>query len=215
MATKTSNNGASQLHGSNDAEELIGASNPYVVRVTIEGTADLLCHRYSPDSVAEKAASKKGSAAKKTDDLESYVYRNPEGKVCLPGMYLRGAIVGASKFRQDPRSPRKSAMDLFKAGVVATTHLAPIVSVSGKEQSGDGWDYVDQQGVQVNRARITRCRPAFFAGWTCEIDLAVLVPEYITAAELLSVITDAGRLVGVGDFRPTYGRFQVVKFEKI
>lgn len=32
--------------------------------------------------------------------------------------------------------------------------------------------------------------------------------------ELLNeVVVDAGRLIGLADFRPTYGRFQVVKFE--
>jgi hypothetical protein len=29
------------------------------------------------------------------------------------------------------------------------------------------------------------------------------------------VIDDAGRLIGVGDFRPTYGRFSVVGFKII
>jgi len=29
------------------------------------------------------------------------------------------------------------------------------------------------------------------------------------------VITNAGRLVGLGDFRPTFGRFRVEKFARI
>jgi hypothetical protein len=39
------------------------------------------------------------------------------------------------------------------------------------------------------------------------------VPEYITSALLLDVTQIAGRLVGIGDFRPTYGRFQVIRWE--
>jgi hypothetical protein len=41
----------------------------------------------------------------------------------------------------------------------------------------------------------------------------VNLPEYIPPDGLLDVIVNAGRLVGVGDSRPTYGRFQVVRFE--
>ena len=41
----------------------------------------------------------------------------------------------------------------------------------------------------------------------------VNLPEYVSPSDLNEVIQSAGRLIGVGDFRPTYGRFQVVKFE--
>jgi hypothetical protein len=39
------------------------------------------------------------------------------------------------------------------------------------------------------------------------------LPEYITPDVMQALAVDAGRLIGVGDFRPTYGRFQVVGFE--
>ncbi len=100
---------------SNDAAQDIGFTVPYIVAVTLRGTADFLFHRYSCDAVAEKAAAKKGSKSKKTDNVESYVYRDEGGGLCLPGEYVRQAIIAAAKFQQDPRSPRKSAVDLFKA----------------------------------------------------------------------------------------------------
>lgn len=182
------------------------------MEIEITGTADILFHRYNPEAVEEKSKAKKGSESKKTDNVESYVYRDRDGKICIPGSYLRQAVVGAAKFRQDPRSPRKSAMDLYKAGVVALTDLAPIISVTG-ETTKDGWDYMDQQGVQVQRSRVTRHRPAFFKGWKCTLQLAVLVPEYISPSDLNDVLIDAGRLIGLADYRPTYGRFQITRFE--
>lgn len=181
---------------------------PYVVEVEITGASTLLFHRWSCEAVADKAAAAKGSKAKKTDDVESYVYRCPDGTIGIPGAYLRGAIAGpqgAAKFRQDPRSPRKSALDLYKAGVVALTECASL----GKTT----WDYLDQQRVTVQRAGITRVRPAFLPGWRATFELHVLLPEYIPPADLHEVLTMAGRLVGIGDFRPTYGRFQVTRFE--
>ncbi|MGE9244407.1 hypothetical protein, partial [Escherichia coli] len=89
----------------------------------VEGSSDFLFHRWNAEAVDEKAAAAKNSKAKKTDDVESYVYRTEDGDLAIPGEYLRGSIIHAAKFRQDPRSPRKSAMDLFKAAVVVTTPL--------------------------------------------------------------------------------------------
>jgi hypothetical protein len=39
------------------------------------------------------------------------------------------------------------------------------------------------------------------------------LPEYVTPQLLNQTIAAAGKLVGVGDFRPSYGRFSVVAFE--
>jgi hypothetical protein len=64
--------------------------------------------------------------AKKTDDLESYVYRCDDYTIGVPGEYFRQSIINAAKFRQDPRSPRKSAMDLYKAGIVSLTELSSL-----------------------------------------------------------------------------------------
>ena len=173
----------------------------------IEGTAPFLFHRWSVEAVAEKSKAAKGSAAKKSDNLELYVYRDPDGKLAIPGEYFRQAIIHAAKFRQDPRSPRKSAMDLFKAGVVALDEAA----TTGLKD----WDYIDQRRVTVQRNGITRQRPAMNTGWAVTIRLLVNLPEYINPMLLHSVLNDAGRLIGVGDFRPTYGRFAVKGFHEI
>lgn len=189
----------------NDGQPDIANAMPYTARVTLRGSAALLFHRWSNEAVAEKAAAAKGSRAKKSDNLESYVYRCDNGHLGLPGEYLRQSIIGAARFRQDPRSPRKSAMDLFKAGVVSLTELADL----GVDEA----DYIDRRRVLIQRNAITRERPALREGWQATVELMALLPEYIDRTVLLEVITQAGRLIGVGDFRPTYGRFQVVQFE--
>src|ERR1700733_3131287 len=110
----------------NDAEEHIQSEQPYSVVLSLIGSCPLLFHRWSCEDVAEKAAAKKNSKAKKTDNVESYIYRNEANQICLPGEYVRQAICHAAKFKQDPRSPRKSAYDLFKAGIVVLEELVPI-----------------------------------------------------------------------------------------
>ena len=189
----------------NGGQDAIDMTQPYRASVTISGHADILFHRWNNEAVAEKAAAVKGSKAKKSDNVESYVWRNEEGFLCLPGEYLRGSVVMAAKFHQDPRSPRKSAMDLFKAGVVSLTDLA---SLGAKE-----WDYEDSRRVVIQRSGITRVRPAMRKGWKATVELMITTPEYISPEFLQGVITKAGLLVGVGDFRPTYGRFGITNFE--
>lgn len=200
---------------SNTGESVIIADAPYSVTVQVSGDSALLFHRWQSDAVEAKAKAAKGSAAKKRDDIESYVWKNEDNHICLPGEYLRGSLVdprnGAAKYQQDPRSSRKSALDLFRAGVVSLTDLAVITRADGTLASE--WDYVDRRRVTVQRAGVTRERPAFNAGWSCEVSLMVVLPQYIDPSLLRRTLGDAGRLVGVGDFRPTFGRFSLTRFE--
>lgn len=189
----------------NGGKDAIESGAPYAVALTITGSSDLLFHRWNCEAVDAKAKAAKNSKAKKSDDIESYMWRDEAGTICLPGEYLRQSIIMAAKFRQDPRSPRKSAMDLFKAGVVTLTNLSSL----GVRDS----DYLDTRRVMVQRAGINRTRPAMRAGWKAGFELQILTPEYIDPHFLQDVIQMAGRLVGIGDFRPTFGRFNVTAFE--
>lgn len=208
MATLKSKNrlislgGECPTNGGNNGVEL---QLPYRVQVTIKGVCPIMFHRWNCESVASKAAAKKGSAEKKSDDVESYVYRNDKGEICIPGEYLRGAIIHAAKFQQDPRSPRKSAMDLFKAAIISLTELA---SLGSKD-----WDYLDKRRVVIQRNAVTRSRPAMKEGWEATFILMSNLPEYINPELLNSTIQAAGKLIGLADFRPSYGRFLVTSFE--
>jgi len=200
---------------SNAGESTILSDAPYRVSVTVQGTSAILFHRWQSDSVEAKAKAAKGSTQKKTDDVESYIWVDDEGIICLPGEYLRGSLIdprnGAAKYRQDPRSPRKSALDLFRASVISLTDLAPITKADG--QLADKWDYLDRRRVTVQRAGVTRERPAFATGWSATVLFMIQSPAYIPPAVLAETLNQAGRLVGVGDFRPSFGRFVVTNFE--
>jgi hypothetical protein len=212
MATATKKNGATnrivELGGdvpTNDGAAVIAEGQPYAAHVTLLGTTDLILHRYNPDAVDAKAKAAKGSKAKRTDDLESYVYRDADGNIAVPGVYLYGSLVNAARFRTDPRSPRKTAMDLFKAALLVDP---PLASLGAKQ-----WEYEHRCRVVVQRSGVSRTRPAFRAGWRLNFTVTVLLPEYVSPAILLEVLNAAGRLIGIADHRPTYGRFQVADFK--
>jgi len=180
---------------------------PYVMEVQIEGTFALLFHRYDCDVAESKARAKKGSQEKKTDNLESYVYRVPgSNELGIPGINFKQCLVHSAKFNQDPRSPRKSAMDIFKAGI----QVMPEVATLGV----GNWDFEDKRGVIIQKARIARIRPAMKPGWAVTFFVRILLPEYITPDLLYEVITRAGMTVGLGDYRPEYGLFLLKKYER-
>ena len=183
----------------NGADQTIEDSQPYTCSVHLTGTADFLFHRWNCEAVAAKASARKGSKAKKSDDIETYVYRMDSSELAIPGEYVRQSVIHAAKFRQDPRSPRKSAMDLYKAGIVVQTELASLGLKT--------WSLLDQRRAVVQRNGITRVRPCVAKGWRATFELEVILPEYISRESLALALTNAGRLVGIGDFRPTYGRF--------
>lgn len=191
----------------NGSKQAIESQFPYQASVTIEGVSDLLFHRWNCEEIEFKSKARKGSDIKKTDNIESYVYRDDDGLLCIPAEYMRMSIINAAKFKQDPRSSRKSAMDLYKAAIVC---LSPLASLGCAD-----WDYEDKRRVVVQRAGINRTRPAMKAGWIATFDLLCNIPEYICPSDLNETIQTAGKLIGIGDFRPSFGRFNITNFEVI
>lgn len=194
--------GESPTNGAKDIHEM---ERPYIVKVQLMGVADMLFHRWNCEAVEAKSKAAKNSKAKKTDDLESYVWRNDEGELCIPTEYVRMAVATAAKSVQDPRSPRKSGHDLYKASVIGLTRLA---SLGVKD-----WDYVDKRRVVIQRAGVNRCRPAVKEGWKVDMEFLIQQPEYIAPSTFYKVLSDAGQFNGVGDFRPSYGRFVITQFD--
>ncbi len=183
---------------------------PFSAKVRLEGTQDILFHRWNDEEVQAKAAAKKGSEEKKRDNPEAYIYRNAEGFICIPGRYLVRAVVEAGRNFQDPRSKKKMAKELVQAAVMSDEILSPILV---KGEPTKEWDYDDRQRVCIMRSAITRTRPAFKRGWQVDFTLISLVPDLITPDFMRKLVDYAGLLGGLGDFRPTYGRFRVINWE--
>lgn len=192
---------------SNSADYLVKMQEPERYAVSIKGDSDYLYHRFNVEEYEKKSKAPKNSRQKKEFDLETLVYRDDKGYLSIPGVQFKSALVGAAKFKQDPRSPRKSASDLCKATILVTTLQA---SVNQKK-----WDYEDKRRVLVQRNAIPRVRPALRAGWEASFEVTSVMPEYIDHDFLYELCRNAGTFCGLGDFRPTYGRFYITNFKKL
>jgi len=195
---------------SNGGKSAIALTEPYCARISIKGTAPLLLHAYNVEAVAEKGKAAKGSTAKKTDALETYVYRISESdmRLGLPSANFCAALAVAAKSMQDPRSPRKSMLDLVRATII------PLDEICAFEPDTEDWDYVDTRRVVIQRNAVPRQRPAMHKGWRITFTVLVQAPEYIPEDTLHALAQKAGMFQGLGDFRPTYGRFSVTNFSR-
>lgn len=218
MAVATKTNGRSALVeptvDTNQFANGIGIQpGQTIMAIRLEGVAKMLFHRYDCASVESKGKAGKGTTAKKTDDIDSYVYRLDDGTLGIPAEVLEACLQVSAKSFQDPRSPRKSANELFKAGILVQPDMVPLTRLDGSVY--ESWDFLDTRRVTVMRAAISRTRPGIEAGWTLDANIQILLPELITPELLRKVLVNAGAVVGLCDFRPRFGRFQVTRAETV
>lgn len=72
-------------------------------------------------------------------------------------------------------------------------------------------DHIDYRPVKIMAAKTMRSRPRVPEGWETTHTFELL-DDVIDLRNLQPVLETAGRLVGIGDWRPTYGRFTTELF---
>lgn len=123
-----------------------------------------------------------------------------DAKLAIPGENLEAMLIIAGT-----KAKRK---DAFKAGVIADgsfplTHNGPknVPELFSK----DGYRHI--QGVRVQRSRVMRTR-AIFRSWKLPVVIKYL-PGLLNAADIDTALELAGSIIGLGDYRPKYGRFAI------
>jgi hypothetical protein len=82
---------------------------------------------------------------------------------------------------------------------------------TGPETAEELWKetkFVDVRAVTVNQSKIMRTRPIFHV-WELIFDVQYL-PDIINEQDVHDWVATAGRVIGLLDYRPRYGRFEVV-----
>lgn len=67
--------------------------------------------------------------------------------------------------------------------------------------------FVDCRGVKVGTAKLMRYRPIFLE-WAATLQVAVNT-DVLNLEEAKKAIADSGKLIGVCEYRPRFGRFEV------
>ena len=188
----------------------------YTVDVKIKGTAPLLQHRFPvPDLATMSKGGQKSTGAKDyTEEWRDYLYVTTDGQVYQPATHIEAAMVKAAVNFKITGKRGKTYKDLFRAAVFVTPEqiLHGMETPESLDADADKPFYLDLRPVVIQRSRVVRIRPAFKAGWELEFTIECLDDE-ISPELLHDVLILAGRTVGIGDYRPKFGRFSVVRFE--
>ena len=187
-------------------DEAPATMRPEIVTFTIVGMSPLL--QNNPAEFIGKTESGDLAAGKKiyddADEAKRRLYLSPDGEYCHPCEAFTKAMVRAVAGKKFGKMFATSAI---KGSVFITEPHALIIDDKGKQAVY----HVDRRPVVVGKARILRCRPCF-AKWrmkvALEVDAAIL-----TTAQVRESLALAGRIVGIGDYRPEkgggFGRFTV------
>lgn len=172
------------------------------VGVKIRGTCDYLQHKRP---LEEEDTSKRSGEVDHSKEWETAVYVDPEVGCFIPSKQLRASLVkGATNFKIKGRMGKT-----FKDMINATIEVEPDKISLEKQQP----DYVHEEWVRVQRNQILRRRPAFKKGWEAEFILLIL-DDQMPIDKMREILEYAGRFVGIGDWRPHFGRFEVIEFQE-
>jgi hypothetical protein len=189
----------------------------YTVDVSVVGISPLIQHRYPlPDFNSQTKGGKKSTGAVNYDDeWKGYFYADGEGKIYQPASHFDGALKKASVNFKVTGKRGKSYRDLISANVFVTPDMIyheGFVVPEHLDTDADKPLYIDYRPVVVQRARVARARPTFKTGWKLSFQLEVIDDE-VPAEVLQDILALAGKTVGIGDFRPRFGRFNVSHYE--
>lgn len=188
----------------------------YTVDCSIVGTAPLMQHRFPmPDLATLSKGGKKSTGAKDyTEEWREYLYVNKAGQVYQPAVHIEGAMVKAATNFKITGKRGKSYKDLFSAALFIGPDEIPhgFQNPDVLDTDADKPLYLDCRPVVVQRARVVRIRPTFKPGWTLDFEINVIDDE-LPSEIVQDALTLAGKAVGLGDFRPRFGRFSVSRFE--
>lgn len=129
------------------------------------------------------------------------LYLDDEKRPCIPGEVIEGTFIRmAKKLRLGEQA---------KAGMISTGPWA--LEYDGPRDLEELWS--DERFrlsaiVIVKGSRIVRTRP-IFRQWALSFDIDFM-PDELNQRGVIDMVHTMGRIVGFGDWRPKFGRFNVI-----
>jgi hypothetical protein len=180
----------------------------YTIGVTIKGIEPgLLQHRFPMEADVQNPnpVKRRGDVTDTAQaQAELAAYRDDEGHLVQPAEHIFQALVKAAGGFQVKGQGKKTYKDALKGSLL----IAPDYI----RHKADEFD-IDQRPVRIQAARVLRYRP-LLRDWELSFTLTVIDDLALPEAVLHGVLVDAGQKVGIGDYRPRFGRFIVTRFER-
>lgn len=187
------------------------------IEIEIEGATPLLCNRFN-EAAQEAASSGNRSSAAAGDkgtpreQAERKLYIGHDGVPMIPQPNLLRCLVDGGRFHKIGRA---------QVTTKESSMLYACLDIHGTEiiiHHREPWR-VDTRAVVVpsTKGRILTHRP-LFDDWKLAFTVA-LDKDLLAVSLLRKIVDDAGKRVGLGDYRPArkgpYGRFNVTKWNVV
>ena len=170
------------------------------VKVKIEGIAGLLQHRFPMEENTENKSAKRKKEFPAQEEAEKALYKDENGEIYQPSEHILGALIHAAK--NFSYEKKRTFKDVIKSTVFISPNCIP--------HEIQDWE-VDRRPVVIMRARIVRARP-LFKKWKLSFEIEY-DNDVMSKSKLKEILDYAGSRVGLGDYRPLFGRFIVTEFK--
>jgi hypothetical protein len=137
---------------------------------------------------------------------------NKEGNVIIPPMSFKNCLSEVAGFLSKTVPGKRSATYTkhFEAGILCPKE---VVLPFKKDEVPGEWLFVPSDGKRGGGKRVDKCFPVI-QEWSADVEFIIL-DDTITKEVFVEHLTQAGKFIGIGRFRPRrngfYGRFEVVK----
>lgn len=163
----------------------------------------------APETVAHKALTSK---RKKTDEDHFAIARSeymlgfyPGSHVVVPSTNIKSTLVEGAKLHKLGSAFNRCVLILSDS--LTVKHSGP----ASKDKMWETPACVDCRSVKVGMARLMRYRPRL-NDWSIAVEV-VFDEKMIERAQILAAAENAGKYIGLGDYRPAkggpFGRFTV------
>jgi hypothetical protein len=180
------------------------------IQCTIKGLSPLLMNRFTEEAeIAVSSGTRisiKAKDASPREQAAAKAYKDGDGNLYLPGTNIFACIVQAGIFHKVGKSKLTTQKtSLIPAGIQIMDLVCPLSSCA--------WE-VDSRSVVIpsTGGRIMAHRPRVDE-WECCFSLDV-DNEMFSEKSVRLLIEDAGKKIGLGDFRPArkgpFGRFSII-----
>lgn len=152
-----------------------------------------------------------------SQDWKKTIYFKEGVGVYLPAMCFESSLKNAAKQFKIGSSGRANASKFIDSGLFCVDEMLPFL-VDNKPimTLDDKRITVDKRSVKNPATRMRNMRyRAKFDEWMSTFRIIVSADDYLPEKLLQDIITYAGLYVGVGDFRPKFGRFVLVSMKEV
>ena len=179
-------------------------------KITIQGTSPLLMNRPS-QMIGEKSKDQKRETMTPKEMAELKIYEI-EGKLYTPATHLQGALVEAGKHKK--MLGKGSSRANYSKACGYAIQIEPFEIVHKKQI----WEPFSVLAVNpTTKGRNLLHRP-MLKNWELDFE-CIFDEEQIEITVMKELFDIAGRIVGIGDWRPAkkgrFGKFQVTSWKEV